>query len=101
MWPDSQGLLQFLHTLQDGGGYSGPQGSTAPADLPQVVSKLTNDPRNLSSEHTEGFSFAKNGNQSGKAALLISEGKRKLPSQIIYKPIFIQKSSCAVNYYCY
>lgn len=70
-----------------------PHGPTAPDNLPQVVSRLTKDPRNLSCDYLESSSFAKNGNWSGKAALVISEGKRRLPSRIIHKPIFILKSS--------
>lgn len=77
----------------------GPLRPTAPADLPRVVSRLTNDRGNCHGKTQKALSFAKNGNGSSKAALLITEGKRKLPSQIIREPIFILKSPCAINYY--
>lgn len=46
------------------------------------------------------LSPAYSANPSGKAASLIpliSEGKRKLPPEMIYKPTFILKNSCAIN----
>lgn len=76
----------------------GPLRPLAPADFPRVVSRLTNGHRNCQVSTQKALSFAKNGNRSGKAALLILEGKRKLPPQIIYKPILILKSPCAINY---
>lgn len=99
MWSDSQEASYFSTQCRTETVTLGPHISPAPADLSQVVCKLTNDPRNCQLSTWEGFSLTKNANQCRKTALLISKGKMKLPSQIIYKPIFLLKSSCAINYY--
>lgn len=96
--PILTGLL-LLHTLQVWDGHSGATQIHSSCWPPLGGQQADKWPQKLSCEYMEGFSLVKNTNHFGKTALPISEGRRELPSQIIYKPIFILKSSCAINYY--
>lgn len=55
----------------------GPPRPPAPADLPRVDSRLTNGLRNYRVSTQKALSFAKNGNRSGKAALLTDLGREE------------------------
>lgn len=66
-----------------------------PADLPQVVRRLTNG--HVSKQ--KALLLQKMQIALAKQPYWSQKGRGKLPSQNIYEPIFILKSSRAINYY--